>query len=88
MAEDSQKKTFLILTVFISLVAVGLDVVSFATDNWVIFSGSKLNDTQTCTQIHNSSQVTCKVEGRFGLFRGDNTINYRFGPRPRSSQGK
>jgi len=51
MAEDGQKKTFLILTVFISLVAVGLNVVSFATDNWVKFSGSKLNNTQLCTRI-------------------------------------
>lgn len=86
MAEDDQKKTFLILTVCISLVAVGLNVASFATDNWVKFSGSKLNNTELCTRINNSTHVRCKVEGRFGLFRGDNTIDYTFGLRARSSR--
>lgn len=82
MAENSQKRTFLILTVFISLVAVGLTVASFATDNWVTFSGGKLNTTG----CKNSTNIGCKVEGNFGLFTGQYVINYGFGDRQRSVQ--
>ncbi|VDI74528.1 Hypothetical predicted protein [Mytilus galloprovincialis] len=83
MAGDSHKKTFLILTVFISIIAVGLTVVAFSTDNWVKFTGSKHNDTG-CDK--NKSDDSCTTNGRFGLFRGDNEINYNFGPRDRKSK--
>ncbi|CAC5425880.1 CLRN [Mytilus coruscus] len=83
MAGDSHKKTFLILTVFISIIAVGLTVAAFSTDNWVTFTGSKSNNTG-CDK--NISDDACTTYGSFGLFRGDNGINYYFGMRLRISQ--
>lgn len=83
MAGDNQKKAFLILTVFISVVAVALTVAAFATDNWVNYNISHLNSTANYTST--SNMIT--AEGGFGLFRGNSHINYGFGVREKTSEG-
>lgn len=80
MAGDSQKKAFLILTVFISIAAVALTVAAFATDNWVNFDIKHPNNTNTSGNTENNELV---ANGFFGLFQGEQNINYGFGLRER-----
>lgn len=85
MAGDSQKKAFLILTVFISIAAVALTVAAFATDNWVNFDIKHPNNTNTSGNTENNELV---ANGFFGLFQGEQNINYGFGLRERLTKGK
>ncbi|XP_062597638.1 clarin-1-like [Saccostrea cucullata] len=78
MALEERQKLFVIITLILTLVALGLMVGSFATDNWIKATGNK-----NTTSNYNVSNVP-SMNGSFGLFRGSRRINYGNGPRPHS----
>ncbi|XP_022342982.2 uncharacterized protein LOC111136429 isoform X1 [Crassostrea virginica] len=77
MALEERQKLFVILTLILTLVGLGLMVGSFATDNWIKATGHKTNFT-----VSANSTNTPSMNASLGLFRGRRTINYGNGERP------
>ena len=82
MALEERQKLFVILTLILTLVGLGLMVGSFATDNWIKATGHKTNFT-----VSANSTNTPSMNGSLGLFRGRRTINYGNGERPHKLKG-
>lgn len=83
MALEERQKLFVILTLILTLVGLGLMVGSFATDNWIKATAHKSNYT-----ISANSTNEPNMNATFGLFRGERAINYGNGVRSQSLTGK
>lgn len=79
MALEERQKLFVILTLILTLVGLGLMVGSFATDNWIKATAHKSNYT-----ISANSTNEPNMNATFGLFRGERAINYGNGKRRHS----
>lgn len=79
MALEERQKLFVILTLILTLVGLGLMVGSFATDNWIKATAHKSNYS-----ISANSTNEPNMNATFGLFRGDRAINYGNGVRRQS----
>lgn len=73
-----KKKRFIGVTVFFAVSGVGLLVAAFATDNWV-------QATPFCNVLAITSNLSRPTIGKgnssFGLFNGEQTLDYGSGQR-------
>ncbi|XP_076461170.1 clarin-3-like [Babylonia areolata] len=77
---ESKQKIFVGLTVTLSVIGVGLLVAAFATDKWV--SASPYRDTDNST-VREGQDINTG-NSSFGLFNGQQSLNYGTGARPYS----
>ena len=81
---DKRKRIFVVLTIIFTLASVGLIVAAFATDNWI--KGDAELKNITITNRTNTNNIPY-AHIRFGIFRGERTIDYGFSPRPQIISG-
>ena len=77
---EKEKKVFVILTFFLSLLAIIVTVVSLATDNWVQ-STPKLIENGTIVESRPS-------KANFGLFKGVRSFDYGSAARKANLEGE